>query len=91
LQKVGQNFSLHKISEKFSRNSFFLKLQVRISIEFGTKHEKFQAKRTSIHLGKKSNNFTHKQTFLSAQAMMNKTLLPILWDESGAQISAKTQ
>jgi len=61
----------NKIYEKFSRNSFFLKLQVRISTEFGTKCEKFQVKGMSIHPRKISNSFTHKRTFLSALAVMN--------------------
>jgi len=69
-----------KISEKFFRNSFFLKLNARISIEFGIKYDKFQAKRMSIHARKKSNSFAHKQTFLSALAVI-----------TGAQISSKTQ
>jgi len=38
---VEDSLGLHKISEKFSRNSFFLKFHVRISTEFGTKRNKF--------------------------------------------------
>ena len=45
----------------------------------------------SIRLGKKSNSFEHKRTFLSALTVTNKNLLQILWDEFGAQISEKTQ
>jgi len=40
---------LHKISEKFSQNSFFLKFHPRISTEFGTERDKLQVKRMSIH------------------------------------------
>jgi len=40
--------------------------------EYGTKRDKFQVKRMSIHLGKQSNNFTHKRTLLSALAVMEK-------------------
>ena len=72
LQKVGRNFTnigrgysldLHIFFEKFSQYNFLLKFHVRISIEFGTKHDKFQVKWMSIHLGKKSYSFT--QTNLS--------------------------
>jgi len=45
------------------QNSFFLKFHVRISTEFGTKHNKFQVKRMSTHLGKKRKHF-HTQTNL---------------------------
>jgi len=64
-----------KISEKYSRNSSFLKFHVKISTEFGTKRDKFQVKRMSIHPRKKSNSFTHEQTFLSALAVTNKKLI----------------
>jgi len=64
-----------KISEKFSRNSFFLKFHPTISTEFGTKRDKFQVKRMSIHPRKKSNIFTHKRTFLSALAVTNKKFI----------------
>jgi len=64
-----------KISEKFSLNSFFLKLNVRKSNELGSKRDKFQVKRMSIHLRKKSNSFTHEQTFLLALAVMNKKVI----------------
>jgi len=63
-----------KISEKFFQKSFFLKFLVRISIEFGTKRDKFQFKRMSIHPRKKSNSFTHKRKFLSALAVINKNI-----------------
>jgi len=82
---------LHKIFEKFSQNSFFLKFHVRISTEFVTKRDKFQVKRMSIHPRKKSNSLAPKRTFLSALARMNKNLFPIFWDEYGAQISSKNQ
>jgi len=72
---VEDNLGLHKISEKISRNSFFLKLPVRISTVFGTKRNKFQVKQMSIRLGKKSNSFAHKRTFLPALAMMNKKFI----------------
>ena len=39
---VEDRLSLHKISEIFSQNSSFLKIQVKISTEFGTNREKFQ-------------------------------------------------
>jgi len=72
---VEDSLGLHKISEKFSRNSFFLKFHVRISTEFGTKHDKFQVKRMSIQPRKKSNSFAHKRTFLSALTVMNKKFI----------------
>jgi len=83
LHKLGRNFTsfgrdnlgLHKISEKFSWNSFFLKFHPRISTEFGTKRDKFQVKGMSIHPRKNKNSFTHKQTFLSALALMNKKFI----------------
>ena len=99
LQKVGWNFSsfgrgyslgLLKISEKLSRNSFLLKIHIKISTESGTKRVKFHVKRMSIHPRKKSNSFVHEPSFQPWQWWM-KNLLPILWDKSGAQISAKTQ
>jgi len=69
LHKLG--LGLHKISEKFSRNSFFLKFHPRISTEFGKKRDKYQVKRMSIHPRKKSNSLTHKRTFLSVMALTN--------------------
>jgi len=103
LQKVGRNFTsfgkgyslgLHKISEKFSRNSFFLIFHVKISTEFGTKRDKFQVKRTSIRPRKKSNSFTHKRTFLSALAVMNKkfiaNLVGRIWASNLSQNSIDT-
>jgi len=82
---------LHKISEKFSQNSFFLKFHPRISTEFGTKHDKFQVKRMSIHLRKKSNSFTHKRTFLSALAVRNKKFISNLLGRIWGSNLAKTQ
>jgi len=83
LQKIGRNFTsfgrdslcLHRISEKFFQNSFFLKFNQRISTEFGTKRDLFLVKRMSIHPRKKSNSFTHKRTFLSALAVTNKKFI----------------
>ena len=72
---VGGSLGLHKIYQKFSRNSFFLKFHARISTEFGTKRDKFQVKRMSVHARNKSNIFAHKRTFLSALAVMNKKLI----------------
>jgi len=72
---LEDSLDLHHIYEKFSRDSFIFKLHVRISTEFGTKPEKFQVKWMSIHPGKKSNRFTHKQTFLSALAVINKIFI----------------
>jgi len=46
---VEDNLGLHKISEKFSRNSFLLKFHVRISTEFGKKRDNIQVQRMSIH------------------------------------------
>ena len=65
---------MHKISEKFSQKSFFLKFHPRISTEFGTKRDKFQVKQISIHRRKKSNSFTHKRTFLSAMVVTNQKI-----------------
>jgi len=65
----------NKISEKFSRNGFFLKFHVRVWTEIGTKRDKFQVKRISIHLGKKSNSFGHKRTFLSGLAVTDKKFI----------------
>jgi len=36
---VEDTLGLHKISEKFPRNGFFLKFHSRISTEFGTKRD----------------------------------------------------
>ena len=83
-RKVGRNFTsfgrgyslrLHKISEKYSRNGFFLKFHVRISTEFVTKRDKFHVKRTSIRPRKRSNSSTHKRTFLSSPTVMNKKFI----------------
>jgi len=46
---VEDSLGLDKISEKLSLNSLNLKFHVRISTEFGTKRDKFQVKRMSIH------------------------------------------
>jgi len=85
---------LHKTSEKFFQNGFLLKFRVRISTEFGTKGDRFKVKRMSIHPGKKSNSFTHKQTFLSAQAVMNKKFIANLvgrvWGSNHSQNSIDT-
>jgi len=62
-----------------------------MSTEFRTKRDKFHVKQMSILPRKKSKSFTLKRTFLAALAVINKNLLRILWDESGAQISPKTQ
>jgi len=65
LQKVGRHFTSFGsgytwFAQKFLKNSpeivFFLKFHVRIYTEFGTKHDKFQVKRMSIHPRKKSNS-----------------------------------
>jgi len=65
----------NKISEKFFRNSFFLKFRVRISTKFGAKRDQFQVKRMSIHLEKKNKTVSHKRTFLSALAVLNKKFI----------------
>ena len=78
---------MHNISEKFSRNTFLLKFHVRISTEFGTKRDKFQAQRMCIHPRKKSNSFTHKRTFLSALAVMNKEFIANLGLRSQPKLS----
>jgi len=72
---VEDSLGLHKISKKFSQNSFFLKFHVKISTEHGTKRDEFQVKRTSIQPRKKSNCFTHKRTFLPALAVINKKFI----------------
>jgi len=91
---IEDSLGLTKISEKYSRNSFFLKFDVRISTEFETKLDKFQVKRMSIHPRKKSNSFTHKQTFLSALAVMNKKFIARLvgriWGANLSQNSVDT-
>jgi len=85
---------LHKISEKLSRNRFFLKCHPRISTEFGTKHDKFEVKEMSIHPGIKSNSCTHKRTFLSALAMTNKKFIANvvgrIWGSNFSQNSIDT-
>jgi len=91
---VEDSLGLHKISEKFSRNSFFLKFHVTISTEFGIKREKFKVKRMSINPRKKSNSFAHKRTFLSALAVMNKkfiaNLVGRIWGSNLSQKSTDT-
>ena len=47
------SLGFYKISEKFSRNGFFLKFHPRISTEFRTKRDLFQVKWMSIHPRKK--------------------------------------
>jgi len=99
-QKLVQNFTsfgrlgLHKISKKFSRNGFFLKFHPRISNEFGTKRDKVQVKRMSIHPRKKSNSFTHNRTFLSALAVTNNkfvaNLVGRIWGSNLSQNSIDT-
>jgi len=64
-----------KIFEKFSQNSVFLIFNVRICTEIGTKGDKFQVKRMSIHPLKKSNSFTQERTFLSALTVINKKFI----------------
>jgi len=91
---VEDSLGLHEISEKFSRNSSFLKFHPRISTEFGTKRDKFQVKRMSIHPRKKSNSFTHTRTFLSAMAVTNKKFIvnPVrrIWGSNLSQNSTDT-
>jgi len=62
--------------------------------EYGTKRDKFQVKRMSIHLGKQSNNFTHKRTLLSALAVMEKKIIANLvgqiWGSNLSQNSIDT-
>jgi len=88
---LEDSLGLRQIFEKFSQNGFFLKFRVTISTEFGTKRDRFQVKRMSIHPGKKSNSFTHGRTFLSAWAVMNKKFIANLVGRVWAQISAKAQ
>jgi len=88
---VEDSLGLPKISEKYFRNSFFLKFHVRISTEFEKKRDKFQVKRMSIHPRKKSNSFTHKRTFLSALAVMNKKFIAHLVGQiGGSNLSQNT-
>jgi len=72
---VEDSLGLQKIYEMFSQKSLFLKIHVRISSEFGTKHNKFQVKQMSIRQRKKSSIFAHKRSFLSALAVMNKKFI----------------
>jgi len=85
---------LRKIYEKSTRNGFFQKFRVRMSIEFVTKRDTFQVKRMSIHPGKESNSFTHERTFLSARAVMNKKFIANLvgrvWGSNLSQNSKDT-
>jgi len=91
---LEDSLGLHQISEKFSRNGFFLKFRVRISTEFGTKCDRFQVKWMSIHPGKKPYSFTHKRTFLSAWAVMSKKFIANLigrdWGSNLSQNSIDT-
>ena len=80
-----------KITEKFAENIFFLKFHVTISTEFETKRDKFQVKRMSIHPRKKSNSFTHKRTFLSTLAVINKKFIANLVERIyGSNFSKKS-
>ena len=103
LQKVGRNFTnfatgialvFQTISKKLSRSNFFMKFHVRIWTKFGTKRHKFHVKRMSIHLGKKSNSFTHKRAFLSTLTLMNKkfieNLVGRIWGSNLSQNSIHT-
>jgi len=65
-----------------------------MSTEFGTKRNRFQVKRMSIHTGNDSNSFTHERTFLSARAVMNKKFIANLvgrvWASNVSQNSIDT-
>jgi len=91
---VEDSLGLHKIFENFSRNTFFLKITLRISSEFGTERDKYQVKRMSIHPRKTSNSFAHKVTFLSALAVMNKkfivNLVGRIWGSNLSQNTTDT-
>ena len=91
---LEDSLGFHKISEKFSRNGFLPKFRVRISTEFGTKRDRFQVKRMSIHPRKKSNSFTHGRTFLSALAVTSKkfiaNLVGRIWGSNLSQNSIDT-
>jgi len=65
----------HKISEKMFRNNFFLKFHIRIWTEFWKKCDKIHVKWMSIHLGKKTNSFISKRTFLSTLVVKNKKII----------------
>ena len=88
---LEDSVGLHKIYEKFYRNCFFLKNRVAMSTEFGTKRDRFQVKRMSIHPGKESNSFTHERTFLSGRAVMNKKFISNLvgrvWGKSQQKLN----
>jgi len=102
LQKLGRNFTsfgrdnlgFYQISEKFFRNGFFLKFHPSIATEFGTKRDKFQVKRMSIHPRKESNSFTRKRNFLSALAVTNKKFIADfvgrIWGSNLSQNSTDT-
>ena len=62
---VEDSLGLHKISEKFSRNSFSLKFHVRISTEFGTKRDRFQVETDKYSPRKKIKQY-HTQTNLAS-------------------------
>jgi len=91
---VEDSLGLPKKSEKFSRNSFFLKFHVRVSTEFGTKRDKFQVKQMSIQPRQKSSSFKQKRTLLSALAVMNKKFIanPVgrIWGSNLSQNSVDT-
>jgi len=73
---------------------FFPEIPRKNSTEFGTKRDRFQVKRMSIQPGKKPNSFTHKRTFLSARAVMNKKFIENLvgrvWGSNFSQNSIET-
>jgi len=88
---VEDSLGLHKIFEKFSRNYFFLKFHVRISTKFGTKHERFQVKWMSIHLGKKIKQFHTQMNLLSTLAVMTKKFIANLVERICGSNLRKTQ
>jgi len=77
-----------EISEKFSRNRFFLKFHVRISTEFETKRDKFQVKRMSFDPQKKSKEF-HTRTNLPFSPGSDQ--LKIYCQSCGPNLGLKSQ
>ena len=86
---VADSLGLHKIYEKLSRNSFFLKFHLRILTEFGTKRDKFEVKRISIHVGKNQTLSHTNEPSFHAWRWWIKNLLQILWHEFGLKYLPK--
>ena len=99
LQKLGRNFTIsvedslgvYKISEKFFQNGFSWNSTQESPLNLGQNGTNFRSNGwVFTHEKNQTVSHTNEPSFHPWQWRI-KNLLPILWDESGAQTSAKTQ